>query len=102
MTDQPLFSLGDDPDADTFPWPIGTDDQPGMSSSQGLHLAQTWPDLTPAERGAALFVGDGLAGPGNLGNLARALGVTTAEAADLLWGLLRKGYLQAVAGWWTR
>lgn len=102
MTDQTLFDMGVGVEGDDFPWPIGTDEQPGMSSAYGLAMAQSWPGLTPAERGMALFVGDGCGGPGLLPRLALYLDIPVVEARKLLWGLLEKGYLQAVAGWWTR
>lgn len=103
-TEEPTLDLGlDAPEPDpTFPWPIATDPDRAPSSSSGIVLAQTWPGLTPAERGVALFVGDGLGGPGNEPNLCRALDVDRDTLDELLWGLLRKGYLTAVANWWTR
>lgn len=100
--DQTLDLGLDLPEASTpFPWPIATDPDRPPSSSHGIILAQTWPGLTPAERGLALFVGDGMGGPGTETNLCRALDLDRDALDTLLWGLLRKGYLAAVANWWT-
>lgn len=103
-TDEPTLDLGlEAPEpAATFPWPVATDPDTPPSSSHGIVLAQTWPGLTPAERGVALFVGDGMGGPGNEGRLCHALGIDRDTLDALLWGLLQKGYLTAVANWWTR
>lgn len=105
MTEEPTLDIpimGATATDPTFPWPIADDDAPPGSSTRGIVAAQTWPGLTPAERGVALFVGDGLGGPGTERRLQQALGVTREHLDELLWGLLRKGFLQAVAGWWTR
>lgn len=102
---QPTLDLGEGfpPEAvQPFPWPMATDETAQPGTSHGLVLAQTWPGLTVAERGVALFVGDGAGGPGTEDRLAARLGITRDELDDLLWGLLRKGYLGAVAAWWSR
>lgn len=93
------------PEADqtpAFPWPVATNNPGPPSSSAGIHQAMTWPGLTPSERCVAIFVGDGYGGPGNEASLARRLEVDHAALEEMLWSLLRKGFLQAVAAWWSR
>lgn len=96
MTQQPLFGV--EPD---FPWPAPSDGSPDPSSMHGLADAMTWPGLTPAERCLAMIVGDGAGGPGSESHLARTLEVSEDEIRDLLWALLRKGFLTHVARWWA-
>lgn len=96
MTQDALFGASPD-----FPWPAPNNTSPEAGSLHGLVDAMAWPDLTPAERCVAMFVGDGAGGPGGEEALARNLGIPRAELDDLLWSLLRKGFLAHMARWWA-
>jgi len=90
--------------ADTFPWPRRSraDGLEQMGGGDGMLTAMRYPGLTPAERAAAMFIGDGCGGDADaVDSLAYHLEVSQAEVLSLLHGLLRKGFLNAVMGRWS-
>lgn len=87
---------------ETFPWPVAPDGM-DQGSTYGIVEAMQFPGLTPAERCAAIFVGDGAGGSAYaIRSLATALEISEDDVMELLWNLLRKGFLTRVAYWWSR
>lgn len=89
----------------SFPWPGPTPEDRGlgqMSGSEAMMHAMEWHGLTPAERCLAMYVADGWCGPdGGEQATAAALEVGQDDFLDLLWALLRKGYLVRIARRWS-
>lgn len=88
-----------------FPWPDPTPAQRRvgqMGGSAAASIAMRWPGLTLEERCLAIYLADGWATPGKVPTtLLDTLGITLEAFLDLMWALLRKGYLNAVASRWS-